>query len=292
MTHHAISRNPDGSFWIPVKLDPAAIDPADLIMGATVAGIMKTDNFYADAALLVSPDGEILREVPVLGPAIDWLAAHQDFGRFAAMKPADLDPLHLNDVEEVNAALAAKIDGVAPGDLLLSLRNLNALAIADPVTGEFKWMKSGPWIGQHDPDVMDDGTIEVFDNGLLRNIPGRDYAGSRILSFDATTGETRTVFPVSQDETFFSWIMGTHQTLPNGNRLIAETARGRVFEIDPAGKIVWSLVLPSGAQTAALIESAIRIPDGTIPADVWQCDGSTAVALTSGAGRTATEATQ
>jgi len=32
---------------------------------------------------------------------------------------------------------------------------------------------------------------------------------------------------------FFSSMQGKHQWLPNGNMLITETAKGRVFEINP-----------------------------------------------------------
>ncbi len=272
MTHHSITRTADGNYWIPAKLEPDQIDPSDFILGANARKVMDSDNFYADVALLVSPEGKILREVPVLGPALDWLGAEQEFVVFEKMDPAALDPLHLNDIEVVTPALAAKIPDVDPGDLLFSLRNPSALAIADAETGAFKWMTSGPWMAQHDPDIAADGRIEVYDNGILRALPGRDFAGTRILSHDPATGRTETLYPKNKEAVFFSWIMGTHQELPNGNRLVAETAAGRVFETTPEGEIVWSLVLPSSADTAALIESAYRIPEGAIPAGTWACD--------------------
>lgn len=274
MTHHSITRTVEGNYWIPAKLDPKAIDPKDLILGASVEKLMQSDNYYGDVALLVSPEGTVLREVPVLGPALDWMGNQQQFSRFSDMDPEALDPLHLNDIEVVTPALAAKVPGVAPGDLLLSLRNPSALAIADPVTGAFKWMKSGPWIAQHDPDITADGRIEIYDNGLLRRLPGRDFPGSRILSYDPATDRAETLYPVNRDEGFFSWIMGTHQALPNGDRLITETAAGRVFEVSPEGEIVWSLVLPATKDTAALVESGLRIPAGTIPEATWACAGA------------------
>ena len=274
MTHHSITRTAEGNYWIPAKLEPDQIDPADFILGASPERLMESDNFYADVALLVSPEGKVLREVPVLGPALDWLAARQDFVVFEKMDPAALDPLHLNDIEVVTPELAAKIPGVVEGDLLLSLRNPSALAIADPETGAFKWMKRGPWIAQHDPDITADGRIELYDNGILRKLPGRDFVGTRILGYDPATDTVETLYPRSADGVFFSWIMGTHQDLANGNMLVAETAAGRVFEATPEGEIVWSLVLPSTEKTAALIESALRIPDGTIPLATWACGGN------------------
>ena len=97
---------------------------------------------------------------------------------------------------------------------------------------------------------------------------------TRILGYDPATDTVETLYPRSEDGAFFSWIMGTHQDLSNGNMLVAETAAGRVFEATPDGEIVWSLVLPSTDKTAALIESALRIPDGAIPPETWACGGN------------------
>ena len=43
----------------------------------------------------------------------------------------------------------------------------------------------------------------------------------------------------SSPKDFFSATRGGCQEQPNGNILIAESNKGRVFEITPAGEIVW-----------------------------------------------------
>ena len=271
MTHHSIFPNPDGSYWIPTKLDPRTIDPSLFLPGVSLPALMNSNAFYADSALLVSPDGEVLREVPVLENVIRWLAENQEYQRFFDADPKKLDPLHLNDIKVVSAALAAKIPNVQAGNLLMSLRNQHALVIADEFTGEVKWMKTGPWIRQHDPDVTPDGMIEVFDNGINEPLPGRELIGSRILRFDPADGTTSNLYPVRADETFFSWIMGAHQSLPNGNRLITESMAGRVFEVTPDGDIVWSLVMISSDKTAAIVSSAERLAPGYVSPGDWTC---------------------
>lgn len=82
------------------------------------------------------------------------------------------DPTHLNDVELVNEALAEKIGDVRAGDLLVSLRSMDMLAILDQEDGRLKWHKQGPWVHQHDADVMSDGSIEIFNNRKNRRAMG------------------------------------------------------------------------------------------------------------------------
>jgi hypothetical protein len=112
----------------------------------------------------------------------------------------------------------------------------------------------------------------VFDNGVWGQLPGRDFRGSRILRHDPADGSTETLYPVEESQVFFSWIMGTHQKLPNGNRLITQSTSGRVIEVTDTGKVVWSLVLASTDETAALIESAHRYPPDYLDAVRWDCD--------------------
>jgi hypothetical protein len=40
------------------------------------------------------------------------------------------------------------------GAVLLSLRNLNTLLVADQRTWRVKWAMTGPFLGQHDPDFL------------------------------------------------------------------------------------------------------------------------------------------
>ena len=54
--------------------------------------------------------------------------------------------------------------------------------------------------------------------------------------------------------------MGSHQLLPDGNRLIVESTRGRVFEVTPRGAVVWEYIVPYDDEYASLIEDAKRVP--------------------------------
>ena len=174
------------------------------------------------------------------------------------------DPLHLNHVEPLRAALAPAFPMFAAGDLLVSVRVPSQIMVIDPKTGLIKWSARGPWFGQHDPHFLPNGRISVYDNRDLynyeakaRGVPDR---ASRILSLDPRTGQVETVFEGTLDHPFFTDAIGKHQYQPNGNILITESWGGRVFEVTSAGKKVWEFVNRYDERRVALIEWALRYP--------------------------------
>jgi hypothetical protein len=265
-THHSITPNPDGSFWVPAKRDVREVPESVFLEGVTREKLLQVDGRYEDLLLLVSSDGTVRRELSVLKALVDGLsaAALYDIARMSRW-----DPTHVNDIEVVTPTLAARIDGVDAGDLLISIRQMHMLAILDEVTGVLNWWRRGPGVRQHDPDISETGEIEIFSNGT-EDLAVNGVRGSSIISFDPATGLLRTIYPVP-GEHFFSRIMGRHQVLPNGNRLITESMAGRVFEIDGDGKVVWTYVGRYDETHATVIEEAIRFDENYFTVDDWRC---------------------
>ena len=50
------------------------------------------------------------------------------------------------------------------GDLLVSLRNVSSLVAIDAETKMARWAMAGSFRRQHDPDLLPNGHILVFDN--------------------------------------------------------------------------------------------------------------------------------
>lgn len=267
MTHHAITPNPDGSYWIPVKGDVRTIPDSLLLPGLSHESLMDSLGWYEDRLILVDADGKIKNEISLLQALFDggFEREFYDVSRIEA-----LDPTHLNDVEVVTPELAGKIDGVNAGDLLVSIRNMHMLAILDSMTGKIKWSHIGPWVRQHDPDITSDGNIVVFNNGDAHLGLNRT-PGSNLLELDPETDQTRILYPKQGQTGFFTDIMGSHQLLPNGNRLITESMYGRVFEIDNRGNIVWEYIKPYDDSYAAIIETAIRYDKDYFSVRDWSC---------------------
>lgn len=105
--------------------------------------------------------------------------------------------------------------------------------------------------GQHNPSWLPGSAprLLVFDNGGDR--PGDDYSEvlELALPFDDAHGFTREAgqpfgpaqpaWSYADPGTFFSGFISGAQRLPNGDTLICSGAPGRVFEVTPAGHVVW-----------------------------------------------------
>jgi hypothetical protein len=130
------------------------------------------------------------------------------------------------------------IKGLAPkGSILLSLRDIDTVAIIDDSGDRVLWEYHEGLDHQHHATLLENGNIILFDNGY-----GRGY--SRIIEVDPRNNETVWEYMGSPTETFFSKERGSVQRLRNGNTLITESDRGRVFEITKEGEIVWEYHTP------------------------------------------------
>ena len=100
------------------------------------------------------------------------------------------DPLHLNFIHQLGDD-AGGAQGIAPGDLVVSLRSLSAFAILDGETGRLKRLVRGGFLQQHSVQHLEGSTFLMFDN------LGHDYVGgpSRLLMVDISDGRETTIFP-------------------------------------------------------------------------------------------------
>ncbi len=270
MVHHSITAASDGGYWLPSHKPIDQIEdrmlPTGMSREAVTKAIIGSWHNPENTVLKVDSAGRPEKEFSVLKAVFD---AGLEAAIHDARANNQTDPTHLNDIELVTPALAEKISGIEPGDLLVSLRNMNMLAILDQDDGSLKWHKRGPWVRQHDPDITPDGIIEVFNN--RSELGGHIAQGSQILAYDPETDQTMPLHPNGPEDAFSASIMGSHQRLPNGNRLIVDSTAGRVFEATPEGDLVWSYVLPYDATHASLIEHAERVPEDFFTVDNWTC---------------------
>lgn len=237
-THHSMHRADDGNFWVcESKL-------VDSVPEALQHWLGLLPPFAEDRAIEVSPAGEVLQEINILD-----VVFHSDFKSLLWWLGADtrtrtVDPLHLNDVEPLPAAMAAAYPMFAAGDLLVSLRNLNLVFVLDPRSRQVKWSLQQPLVRQHDPDFNPDGWISVFNNNHDGAPDGFFLGGSRLLAVHPGSGEVRCIYPAAgctsqHERRFFSMIGGKAQRLGDDHWLITESTAGRVFEIDAKGNTVW-----------------------------------------------------
>jgi hypothetical protein len=256
LTHHSVEVAEDGNLWVSGKI--AHLEPVERMPNFAPP-------FDEYTVLEVAPTGKIVREISLYDLIVDnglrgllHLSTRNNYGTRVSG-----DTLHLNDVEPFPAGMEAGVFG--PGDIMVSLRNINAVIVFDGRTQRIKYTSIGAFLRQHDPDFVDGNTISVFDNNNLSAATTEAFDAdpaltSRILLIDARTGEVRVHYEGTPAQPFFTNIMGKHQWEPNGNVLITGAREGRAFAVDPAGELVWEYYNDVGDGLVGLFDDAQRLP--------------------------------
>jgi len=111
----------------------------------------------------------------------------------------------------------------------------------------------------------------VFSNNNDRTEDGSRLGGSTIIEVDPVSGETRVRYGGVANQKMYTRLRGNHQTLANGNTLIVESDAGRVFEINPAGDIIWKFINRYDADHVAYVNDALRYPPDYFKVGDWSC---------------------
>jgi len=178
--------------------------------------------------------------------------------REAAKKGGDI--FHTNSVVVYEKAFPHKEFNIHKGDVLISIRNLSALAVIDLEKQMVKFYIQGIWKYQHEPKIQPDGNILLFDNSGFNS-------NSRIVEFNPFEKKIVWNYTGNPPDSFRSDYCGFVQRLDNGNTLITETCAGRAFEVTNREKeIVWEFFNPNRAGEhseliAALFEVTRIRPD-------------------------------
>lgn len=200
--------------------------------------------FLEDSLVIVSPEGKTLRKISLL----EAFNKSTDYRRFLWRIPYYTleDPLHTNSVRVLDraeaAALARKVPVAAKGQVLLSFRELagGTIALLDVDKGIIVWATRGPWLSQHDVDILPNGDLTLFDNRGHFGVGGK----TRVIEIDPGTGALVWSYTGNKEHPLQSLIRGSQERLPNGNTLITESDGGRLLEVTPDDKIVWEFTNP------------------------------------------------
>jgi hypothetical protein len=203
--------------------------------------------------------------------------------------------LHINSISELgqNHWYDEGNETFNPSNIILDSRQGSFIAIISRETGEIVWrvgpdyskdteigQKLGTIIGQHQAHMIPkglpgEGNILLFDNG---GYAGYEILGfpirylrfySRVIEFNPVTYDIvwqyEKKFPLNQR--FYSDRISGAQRLPNGNTLICEGNKGRIFEVTPLNEIVWEYICPgiSGDYQNNSVYRAYRVPPEWVP---------------------------
>ena len=212
---------------------------------------------------VLSADGELLDKISL----IDCL----ENSRFAPLldpakypgRSEPIDLLHPNSLQVLDGRHVDRSPAFKKGNVLTSFRDLSTIAIIDPEEEKVVWALSHGWRGQHDPALLANGRMLLFNN-FSRPIGGDPQdQRSQVMEFDPLTQQVTWSYGRAESTGMFSALFGASQRLPNGNTLITESDDGRAIEVTPDGAIVWEFNNPhtSGpnGEFVAVIPKVFRV---------------------------------
>jgi hypothetical protein len=222
--HHSVQADADGNIWA-----PSVIYPSPFLKGYFT-------EFKDDAITGISPAGKVIfiKSIPQL------LCDNGYRTLLLGMGPYERDMLHTNMIQP--ALTGGKY--WQKGDLLVSMRNRSTVFLYRPSTNKIVWLKSGPWLNQHDARFVDSVRISVFGNNVVR-IFGEDRLlnpTSQEYVYNFATGQTETPY----DQFFKTANIGSPneglaEILKNGDLFVEETNRNRMLR-GTKTTVEWQLV--------------------------------------------------
>ena len=245
--HHDATVLPNGNLLI-LRAEPVPHDMAARLRGGAPG--TEQDTVWTDWVVEATRDGEVVWE---------WHAWQHLDPSIEVINPPDTraEWTHANSVFQI-----------PNGDLLISFRNINLVAIVSRTTGDVTWDLRPPTVAQqHHATMLENGHVMIFDNGAHRLDSAVPY--SRVIQVEV---ESKEIVWQHADPTllnFFSPFISSAQRLANGNTLITEGNFGRIFEVTADHELVWEYVSPYFNVNAVLGENngifrAFRYPESAL----------------------------
>ena len=234
--HHDFAVGADGSI---VTLVRRHVTPQE--MARKYPGFrFPSSGIFDDEIVILDPAGGELRRVSLFEAFY-----RSEYAPVLSQSGGSKDVFHANSVHIVEGRQGQS--PIANGEILVSLRELNAVVSVDIAAGRVSWMLSGKWRAQHQAQLLSNGNILLLDNlGGNRQAPLK-LDQSEILEFNPLSQEVVWRYGGSDESPFFTPLQGYVQRLENGNTLVTETFQGRIFEVSREGRIVWEYLNPHRA---------------------------------------------
>lgn len=268
-THHDISVDEDGNIYLLTQRITRSPIPGFAQLPAPV---------MEDDIVVLSADGKERYKTGVL-EAFRHSPYHHMIA-FSRQQQRTGDYLHTNAVQVLKRGIPYAIPGAKAGQVLISMRHQNMIALVDVQARSVVWAARGPWKMQHQAVFTPTGTIMLFDNqgsfggqintlGDDKRTPRKWIKRSRVIEYDPADGRILWSFDGGDGAPLYSFDRGMQQQLPNGNILITSSRQQRILEITKAGETVWTYEeqRPAGrmAQEYGVINTGLRYSAEDLP---------------------------
>ncbi len=226
--HHSNELDYEGNIWTPSVVYPHSFE--------------QLGKFRDDAITKISPSGEVLFKKSIA----EILVENGYRGLLAVASEENKDPIHINDIQPA----LTDSDYWKRGDLLLSLRHRSTVMLYRPSSNKILWLKTGPWMNQHDMNFVDEHTISVFGNNIMF---GKLFDGhNSVYFYDFKTDKVSEPYQkIMQQMEVETLSEGRGTPLAGGDLFIDESNNGRILRVS-ADEVRWEYVRRIDEETIAL----------------------------------------
>lgn len=221
--HHDLFVDDDGMIYA-IARDVRTIPAIDIVSPS-----------LEDHVSVLDPHGHEVRRVSIIEAFLK-----SDYAATLERVPDKPDITHANTVQKLDGSAVHVNPAFAAGNVLVSMREIDAIAVIDMEREVVVWAMTGMWNGQHEPTLLEDGGLLILDNNAPNGF-------SRVLEFDPRTQQLVWDYSGGPENGFDTDVCGDVQRLANGNTLITESTGGRAFEVTRDREIVWEFVNPHRA---------------------------------------------
>ncbi len=220
--HHHDGRKTSTEGAIYLDLEPVPKEISSKVKG----GISGSDEngMWSDLIKEIDSDGEVVWE---------WHS-------YEHLDP-ETDSL-LHNMKRVEWTHGNSVAPIGDNKVLVSFRNISTVAMIDKRTDEIVWRLGYDVVAQqHDPSMLRNGNVLIFDNGLCRK--NESWSHSRVVEVNPS-GEVVWEYKDSPANNFYSCHISGARRLVNDNTLIVEGGKGRMFQVTRECEVVWEYINP------------------------------------------------
>ena len=226
--HHSNNIDHEGNYWVPSRMYPYAVDK-EIVSD-------QYGKYIDDSIAKISPNGKILYQKSVSQILIEHGYKSLIFGIDSYYR----DPIHLNDIEP------ALNDGPFwnRGDVFLSLRDRSLILHYRPQSNQLINLISGPFLKQHDVDIISDKEISIFNNNNINTFRGdMNLSNSEVVIYNFENNQFSQKFANSMAENnVITETQGLSDILKDGSLMVEEQNYGRILFFNSEGKLEWEFI--------------------------------------------------
>ncbi len=233
--HHSLEYDASGNIWSPSVITPSKFFPRFL-------------SWVSDDAIAeISPEGKLLFQKSVS----QILTENGYKGLVFGMGIIESELIHLNDIQPaLTSGKYWKKD-----DLLISLAHKSTVFLYRPSTNKIIWLKTGPWLNQHDVDFVDSTRVGVFGNDIVRMDLGYRLLGknNEEYTYNFKTDKVETPYTaLLKKAKLETYTEGRSDILPNGDLFVEDNNNNRLLRGNK-NNVIWEYVDRVDQHFAAII---------------------------------------